>query len=247
MHSFWDFRFQKTKEKRNKSSMNNYWIFEEVDLFSLICPHRYREYKTKHPVFQYKKGDFIYFQGDLSTTIFLVNSGTVKIGFIDKDGEEYITAYLKKGDVFGENIFLNETSRKEFAQAAEKETSICSVTLEKAEELLRANHSFSTKIYKFIGLKLKKIERRYQIMLFRDTRTRVIEFLKDLKDEKDNAIKLINGEILVKNPFSQAEIAKLIGTSRSTFNIIINELETENLISYQKNKVILKVKFLLEI
>lgn len=226
--------------------MNNYWVFENVNLFSLICPHRYKEYVSDHPFSSFNKGDFIYLQGDASSTIFLVNTGKVKIGFIDEFGEEYVTAYLKKGDIFGENILLNETHRKEFAQAVEKHTSLCSVTLSQAEALLRGNQSFSTTIYKFIGLKLKKIQRRYQIMLFRDTRTRIIEFIKDLKEDDKNAIKLLSGEILITNPFSQNEIAKLVGTSRSTFNIILNDLEKENYLLYQKKQLILKNKFLLD-
>lgn len=225
--------------------MSNYWVFEDVNLFSLICPHKYKGFTSNHPFSYFKKNEYIYFQGDLSSTIFLVNSGKVKIGFVDESGEEYVTAYLKKGDIFGKNILLNETHRKEFAQAVDNDTSLCSVTLTQAEELLRGNKSFNTSIYKFIGLKLKKIERRYQIMLFRDTRTRIIEFIKELKqDYQFNS--LINGEIVVQNPYSQSEIAKLVGTSRSTFNIIINELEKEGLLSYQKKEILLKNKFLLE-
>jgi CRP/FNR family cyclic AMP-dependent transcriptional regulator len=226
--------------------VNNYWFFEDVNLFSLICPHQYKGYALDHPFISFKKGDYIYFQGDVSSTIFLVNTGKVKIGFVDEKGEEYVTAYLKTGDVFGENILLNETHRKEFAQAVDNNTSLCSVTLTQAEELLRENKSFSTGIYKLIGFKFKKIERRYQIMLFRDTRTRIIEFIKELKEEGSQSLQLINGEIVIQNPYSQSEIAKLVGTSRPTFNIILHELEKDGLISYKKKQILLKNKFLLE-
>ncbi|PDS23783.1 hypothetical protein B0A77_09785 [Flavobacterium branchiophilum] len=49
---------------------------------------------------------------------------------------------------------------------------------------------------------------------------------------------LLNGEILVNNPYSQSEIAKLIGTSRPTFNIMMKELENDNYFSLQKGKII---------
>jgi CRP/FNR family cyclic AMP-dependent transcriptional regulator len=136
--------------------MNNYWLFENVNLFSIICPHKYRGYTSNHPFNFFNKNEFIYFQGDVSDTIFLVNSGSVKIGFIDNKGEEYIIAYLKKGDIFGENVLLSEINRKEFAQAAEKNTSLCAVTTKQIETIIRDNQPFSTSIYKLIGLKLKK-------------------------------------------------------------------------------------------
>ncbi|WP_262493584.1 helix-turn-helix domain-containing protein [Flavobacterium branchiophilum] len=46
--------------------------------------------------------------------------------------------------------------------------------------------------------------------------------------------------MLVNNPYSQSEIAKLIGTSRPTFNIMMKELENDNYFSLQKGKIIFK-------
>lgn len=236
---------------RNKKiilkNMNQYWLFENINLFTLLCPHKYKEYVNTHSFLQYKKDDFIYLEGDKGKKFFLISKGKVKIGFWDDTGEEIITAYLKKGEIFGESIILNNTTREEFAQAAENNTELCSVTLSEAEALMRGNKEFSINIYKFISYKFRKIERRYQIMLFRNTRTRAIEFIKEMKEEKHNCSQLINGEILLHNPYSQKEIAKLIGTSRSTFNLLINDLEEEGYLVWEKGKILLKNKFLLEI
>ena len=42
------------------------------------------------------------------------------------------------------------------------------------------NISISLKIYKFIGFRIKKLERRIQLLLFKDTKTRLLEFLDEL-------------------------------------------------------------------
>jgi CRP-like cAMP-binding protein len=200
-----------------------------------------------HNFLKYKKGDFIYLQGDVSEKIFLISSGTVKIGFWDESGEEIVTTYLKKGNIFGENVVLNESHRKDFAQAMSNDTVLCSITMKQTEELLRDNKNFSNSIFKFIGFKFRKIERRYQIMLFRNTRTRILEFIKEMKADDHNALKLVNGEVVIHNPYSQAEIAKLIGASRPTLNLLVKELENEGFFSWKKGKILLKKPFLSEI
>ena len=41
--------------------MNSIWYFEDVNLFNLLCPHKFKEYSTTHHSFTtYKKFDFIY-------------------------------------------------------------------------------------------------------------------------------------------------------------------------------------------
>lgn len=227
--------------------MNKYWFFENINLFKILCPHKYKEFSDSHEFLEYKKNEYIYIQDDVSKNIFLVNSGCVKIGFWSESGEEIVTAYLEKGEVFGEEVILQETKRKEFAKSDSNDTSLCSITLQQAEDLVKDNKPFAVGIYKFINFKIKKIERRYKIMFFRSTRTRVLEFVKDLKEEDSDSKELLNGEILIRNPFSQSEIAKLIATSRQTFNSTMKELEKEDYFVWQKKQILLKNKFLSEI
>jgi len=100
----------------------------------------------------------------------MINQGKVKVGYTTEEGEEIITAILVKGQIFGEKAILGEEKRNEFAQAIENETSICVIKLDVMYDLLRRNNEFSLKIYKFIGYRFKKLERRLQIMLFKDAK-----------------------------------------------------------------------------
>ncbi|SIQ35829.1 cAMP-binding domain of CRP or a regulatory subunit of cAMP-dependent protein kinases [Chryseobacterium sp. RU37D] len=226
--------------------MNQFWYFENINLFDLLCPHKFKSFADTHTFLHFKKNDFIYMEGDVAKKFYLISKGKVKIGFREESGEEIVTAYLKKGEIFGESVMLNQKTRKEFAQAVENQTELCHVTLRQAEELMKGNNNFSVSIYKFIGYKFRKIERKYQIMLFRNTKTRAIEFIKEMMDDGFASQKLLNGEILVQNPYSQSEMAKLIGTSRSTFNLLINELQEDDFLLWEKGKILLKNKFLLE-
>ena len=205
---------------------NSIWFFDNIDVFQILCPHKFKEFEKDHSFNFFKKGDYIYFEDDLANKVFLVNSGKIKIGYLTEDGEEIITSILSKGQIFGEKAILGEEKRNEFAQALDNEVSLCVVSLDMMYELLRKNTEFSISIYKFIGYRFKKLERRLQIMLFKDAKTRLLEFLKELSEEHGfkNAV---SGDTVIKHPFTQKEIASLIGLSRPTLNILINELQND--------------------
>ena len=149
--------------------MNSLWFFEDVNLFNILCPHKFKGYKGGHAFNEYRKNDYIYFEDAAADKVFLVNSGKVKIGYVTDDGDEIITSILSKGEIFGEKAILGQDNRNEFAQAIEKETSVCPITTPEMIDLLRDNKEFSLKIYKFIGFRFKKLERRLQLLLFKDT------------------------------------------------------------------------------
>lgn len=219
--------------------MNNaIWFFDNIDVFQILCPHKFQEYKKDHAFNYFKKGDYIYFENDVANKVFLVNSGKIKVGYITDDGDEIITAILTKGQIFGEKAILGEEKRNEFAQALDNEVSTCVVSLDMMHELLRRNSEFSISIYKFIGYRFKKLERRLQIMLFKDAKTRLLEFLKELSDDY-GFTNAVSGDTVIKHPFTQKEIASLIGLSRPTLNVLINELQNEKVLTFERKQIIL--------
>ena len=219
--------------------MNSLWFFEDVNLFNILCPHKFKGYKGGHAFNEYRKNDYIYFEDAAADKVFLVNSGKVKIGYVTDDGDEIITSILSKGEIFGEKAILGQDNRNEFAQAIEKETSVCPITTPEMIDLLRDNKEFSLKIYKFIGFRFKKLERRLQLLLFKDTKTRLKEYLKELAEDFGYTNQ-ISGDKIIRHPYTQKEIASLIGTSRPTLNVLLNELKAERYLHFDRKEIILK-------
>ncbi|WP_179006572.1 Crp/Fnr family transcriptional regulator [Winogradskyella forsetii] len=216
--------------------MQSLWFFDDVNLFQVLCPHKFKAYKEEHDFCAYKKKDYIYFEADSANKVYLIEKGKVKIGYYSEEGNEIVKAILSKGELFGEKAILGAEKRDEFAQSIDNSTSICPISVETMHDLMRNNQTFSLKVYKFIGFKFKKLERRLQLLLFKDTKTRLIEFLDELcNDYGYNCDK--TGDQIIKHPFTQKDIASLIGTSRPTINILLNELKEENYLDFNRKEI----------
>lgn len=217
--------------------MSNLWFLENVNLFKILCPHKYASYKDCHNFKAYNKKDYIYFEKDASNKVYLIDKGKVKIGYYTEDGNEIIKAILCKGELFGEKAILGEELRNEFAQSIDNHTSICPIDVTTLHDLMRDNQTFTLKIYKFISFRIRKLERRLQLLLFKDAKTRLLEFLDELCDDYGVCCEE-TGKLKAHHPYTQKDIANLIGTSRPTLNLIMNEIKDEGIIDFKGRNIL---------
>lgn len=220
--------------------MNNtsaLWYFESVNLYKILCPHKVKTMAEHHAYHHYKKDEFIYFPAEQATHIYMIVSGRVRIGHYQDDGKEIVTAILSTGEIFGELALAGEEKRKDYAQAIDAQTTICPLSITELAELMKENKELSFKILKLIGLRLMKLERKLELLVFKDARTRIIEFLKDAASWKG---KKVGFETMIPTRLTHKDIASLTGTSRQTVTTILNELKEKNLINFDRKKILIR-------
>ncbi|MTI32049.1 Crp/Fnr family transcriptional regulator [Xanthovirga aplysinae] len=219
------------------SEESNIWFFENVDLFHLLCPSKVEDMGEKHNEHVYQKNQYIYFSDEPSDYIYMIAKGRVKIGSYSEDGKEMIKAILSEGEVFGELALTGEPIRRDFAMAMEKDTRICPMKISQMQELMANNKPLSLKIFKMIGFRIRKLERRLESLVFKDARSRVIEFIRDMAEERG---KKVGVETLVKYNLTHQDIANLTGTSRQTVTTILNELKEKNIINFDRKRILIR-------
>lgn len=213
------------------------WYFESVNLFNILCPHKVKKMGDKHQFLLYKRDAFIYFPEDKADHIYMIASGRVKIGHYLDDGKEVISAILTTGEIFGELALAGEETRKDFAQVMDENTSICPLSIHDLKDLMLENKELSFKMLKLVGLRLMKLERKLESLVFKDARTRVVEFLKDAASWKG---KKVGFETMIPTKLTHKDIAALTGTSRQTVTTILNELKERNLIYFDRKKILIR-------
>jgi CRP/FNR family cyclic AMP-dependent transcriptional regulator len=219
--------------------MNNtsaLWYLESVNLYHMLCPHKVKTMADKHTYSHYKKDQYIYFPDEPATHIYIIVSGRVRIGHHQEDGKEIVSAILSTGEIFGELAIAGEDKRKDFAQAMESIV-ICPLSIGELADMMKENKELSFKMLKFIGLRLMKLERKLELLVFKDARTRVIEFLKDAAAWKGMKV---GYETMIPTRLTHKDIAALTGTSRQTVTTILNELKDKNLINFDRKKILIR-------
>ncbi|MDX1629648.1 MAG: Crp/Fnr family transcriptional regulator [Fulvivirga sp.] len=213
------------------------WYLEDVDLFSVLCPRKMGKREEEHALNSYNKNDFIYFPDQKAKYVYMIAEGRVKIGHYTEDGKEVVKAILGKGELFGELALTGEEKREDYAQAMDDHTSVCPMSIDEMKSLMLEDKELSLKIYKLIGLRIKKLERKIESLVFKDARTRIIDFLKDAAAWKG---KKVGFETMIPTKLTHKDIASLTGTSRQTVTTILNELKEQNLINFDRRKILIR-------
>jgi CRP-like cAMP-binding protein len=213
------------------------WFFESVNLYHTLCPHKVKAMAGTHEFDHFKRDQFIYFPDEPSEYIYMIAQGRVRLGHYSAEGKEIITSILTVGEIFGELAIAGEDKRKDFAQSMDGDTKICKLSIQELKELMYGDRELSFKVLKLVGLRLMKLERKLESLVFKDARTRIIEFLKDTAAWKG---KKVGYETLIQTKLTHKDIAALTGTSRQTVTTILNELKEKNQINFDRRRILIR-------
>ena len=213
------------------------WYFESVNLYDVLCPHKVKVMGDKHVFHFYKRDQIIFFPNEPATHVYMIAEGRVRIGHYLDDGQEVVNSILTTGEIFGELALAGEEKRRDFAQAMDDNTSICPLGIEDLKSLMYENRELSFKLLKLVGLRLIKLERKLELLVFKDARTRIVEFIKDIASWKG---KRVGFETLIPTKLTHKDIASLTGTSRQTVTTVLNELKEKNLINFDRRRILIR-------
>lgn len=213
------------------------WFLENFNLFKEMPMSELKEIEKMTSMKTIKKGKFIYFPDTPSTSVFFLKKGRVKIVNYTEDGKEIIKKILWPGDIFGELGLIDESNRSDFSQAMDDDVLICAMDKNDMMKMMGNNVNLNIKIMKLIGLRLRKMERRVMSLVGKSARTRLIEFICELAEERG---KKVGEEILVKHHLTHQDIANLNAISRQKTTSILNDLRDENLINFDRNSFLVR-------
>ena len=210
------------------------WYLENIDVTGIFCPTK-RDINN-HEEKIYKKGEYVYLPDEYADKIFFLTEGQIKIGSYSNDGKEITKALLGPGEVFGELSLVGEGKRRDFAVATEN-TKICLITVEEMKYLMQEHSGLELFMMRVMGSRLLKMEKRLESLVFKDSRARVIDFLKELANDKGRNVGF---ELEVRGFMTHQEIANLTATSRQTVTTVLNELKKKNIITFNRRRLLIR-------
>ena len=212
------------------------WFLENVDVGGIFCPNKMSENINDEHLKVYKKNEYIYLPDQSSDKIYFIAEGRIKIGSFSSNGKEITKAILDKGQVFGELSLIGEEKRRDFAICLEK-SSICIISKEEMKDLIKDHSSLSLFLMKIVGSRVLEVEKRLESLVFKDSRSRIVEYLVELIEKKGQRV---GYEWVIRNFYTHQEIANITATSRQTVTTVLNELRNDNILTFNRKRLLVR-------
>jgi TolA-binding protein len=116
---------------------------------------------------QYRANSIIYFKGDTSDRVYLLNSGKVSLNYIDIESGQEVHDLIKMGEFFGVKSGLGRYPREETAVVLQ-DSGVMAFTPAEFEQLAAKNTRIITKMLKVFSNQLRRIHRQVQTLLVSD-------------------------------------------------------------------------------
>lgn len=215
-----------------------YWLLRNHDLFTRHSEPEIHELCKISELKRVKRNEIIYSHKNEKDRVYVLSHGRIKIAFRVEKGIEVVSEILKDGDIFGE-LTLNATANIncEFAQVLSAEALICSFKLENFENILASKPGLALRYAQMVGHKLGIISNKYCDLVYKNVRSRVINFFK-LHAQYEG--KWTGEKAEINMLCNHQDIADFTASSRQTVSTVINNLVKEKKIIYEgRSKVII--------
>ena len=218
--------------------LRRFSIFEHFDRSELEAVTRVLR------VQQYARRESIFLPSDEPENVYFLLTGRVKITRVDPNtGKELILFIIRPGELFGLLARPDGVSANTSATALQR--SLVGYIRRHDFERLASGTGFAHELNKLAGERLVKVTNRLEEMVFRDVPSRLARLLLRLADEfpgKKGGCRSVDVRL------TQQDLADLIGATRESTNIAINDFKRRDLIGTRgRTLVILDITGLKEI
>ncbi|MBL4953795.1 Crp/Fnr family transcriptional regulator [Neobacillus sp. OS1-32] len=169
----------------------------------------------------YKHKMYVFMQDDPLDRVFFIHRGKVKIYKTDFTGKEQIVSVLEPGEMFPHAGFFRKGHYPAHAEVIE-DADLIVIPIDKFEEILISFPELCIKLFKVLGEKIIDLQGRLEAQVLHNTFEQIVLLL--IRLCKTNGEK-IGGHYKLTTPFTNRELANMIGTSRETVSRTINQLK----------------------
>ena len=183
---------------------------------------------------RFRRNETIFHQGDPGDALHIVSSGAVKIVLPSMEGEEAIIATMRSGDFFGELALLDGASRSATAVALEASETW---TLPRAAflTLLDRDKALRESLLAGLALELRRLTGQVEELHFLDLAGRLASRLARLaRAEEPEA-----DEVRLDWPYTQSDLASMIGGTRQSVNKLLSGLVDRGLVIIEKDTLVI--------
>jgi len=184
---------------------------------------------------RFRRNEVIFHQGDIGDSLQVVASGGVKIVLPSTEGDEAIIASLKPGDFFGELALLDSSPRSTTATALEP-TETLALPRDQFLGLLADDPHLVRALLHALAEELRRLTGHVEELHFLDLAGRLsMRLVRLARDQNPSAV----GRAELDWPFTQSDLAAMIGGTRQSVNKLLSGLVDDGLIAIERDTLVI--------
>src|SRR5277367_145278 len=177
-------------------------------------------------VSEYRRGESIFTQGDVASTVMYIQRGGVKLSGVNGSGKEAVVAMFGPTDFFGEGCMAGQSVRMATATALAP-TALLVINKNEMLRVLHEEHDLSDRFISYMLAHNIRVEEDLVDQLFNSSEKRLARTLLLLAryGKQDQPVRVLP-------QVSQETLAEMIGTTRSRVNFFMNKFRKLGFIEY---------------
>lgn len=209
---------------------------ENVDLFDGLTPAELQLLRDTSVIREFAKNTVLIHEGDTADSLFVLESGRVKVYCSDKNGKDFVLNILEEGDYFGELGLLDDDRRSASVRAMES-TKVRIIYKEDFKSILDLHPNITRILNKNLTRRIRKLTNDVKSLALQDVYGRVVKVLTDLAQPHGD-----EGMMRIEEKLTQQEIADRVGSSREMVARILKDLTIGEYVEVEGRHIILRKK-----
>ncbi|HTF99434.1 MAG TPA: Crp/Fnr family transcriptional regulator [Nitrospirota bacterium] len=199
---------------------------KNIPLFRHLKETQLKEIASRCKTAKYRKNEVVFYKTDLSTDLYIVNSGRLKAVLIDEEGDEIVLAHFEKGSFFGELNLLDEKGRSATI-AAETDSELSVLKKDLFIDLLFKDPRIAVELMTTIVDRLRKADEMIESLAFREVGERLI---KALLDQASSNPAGASASYFKAGKITHKELSARIGSSREAVSKCLKVLASKAIV-----------------
>jgi CRP/FNR family cyclic AMP-dependent transcriptional regulator len=206
-------------------------VLKSVEIFSGLSDAELAALEESSIRRSYPKNTVIINENDVADSLYVIESGKVKVYCSDKNGKEFIMNTLGGGDYFGELALLDDDRRSASVRTMEK-ADFCIIYKQDFNQVLDLHPNIAKTLIRNITRRVRALTEKVKSLALQDVYGRVTKVLNSLATER-------NDEFYVEEKLTQQDIADRVGASREMVARILKDLTIGGYISFENRHIVI--------
>jgi CRP/FNR family transcriptional regulator, cyclic AMP receptor protein len=210
-------------------------ILNQVEIFQGLNEGELSALSASSTSRVYPKNTVVIHENDTADSLFIIESGKVKVYCSDKNGKEFIMNTQGTGDYFGELALLDDCLRSASVRTVEK-SSFCIIYKDDFNKVLDSHPNIARTLIKNLTERVRKLTADVKSLALQDVYGRVANVLMDLSIERGD------GTLYVPEKLTQQDIADRVGASREMVARILKDLTIGDYVRFEGRHIIINTR-----